>query len=716
MVRSPMYLIRGKKISKQAKKKIPFTYRDLSWLSFNDRVLQEASDESVPLMERIRFLGIFSNNRDEFFRVRVATIKRMVRLGKKGLDLIGQDPVDVLEKIVEFSKDSEEKFEKVYRNILHELEKHNVFIRNEKGLTPEQAKFVKDYFHDEVMPALVPIMLDSTRKFPYLKDKSIYLAIRLVRNGKKSRHSLVEIPTGDISRFLVLPQDGKTKYVMLLDDVIRFCLDEMFYLFDYDRIEAHTIKLTRDAELDIDTDVSQTILEKISRSLKKRKMGQPVRFVYDDEMPDETLEYFSRRVKFIGSDSLIPGGRYHNFKDFMKFPDLGMKELCYPARHPANHPDLPDGVSMFRVIREKDIMLHYPYQSFRHIIDLLREASIDPKVVSISTTLYRAARNSNVMNALINAVKNGKQVTVVVELQARFDEENNIYWANRLQEEGAKVIFGVPGLKVHSKLVLIQRREDRKNVKYVHIGTGNFNEQTAKIYSDKSLLTADPRITSEVEQLFGFFADNLKVGNYKHLMVAPFNMRKKFLQLINTEIENAKKKKKSGITIKMNSLTDPELIRKLYEASAAGVEIKLIIRGICSLVTETEGFSQNIQAVSIVGRYLEHARVFIFCNGGDEKYFISSADWMIRNLNHRSEVAVPIYSKEIQKEMKEVIQFQLKDNTKARILNKRQDNRFRAKTGSSRYVSQDEIFKFFSSQVRKPKIKEKNPVLEIRSN
>jgi polyphosphate kinase len=716
MVRSATYLIRTKKTSKQAKKKIPFSYRDLSWLSFNDRVLQEAADNSVPLMERIRFLGIFSNNRDEFFRVRVATIKRMVRLGKKGLDLIGQDPVDVLEKIVEFSKESEEKFDTVYRTILQELEKHHIFMRNETELTPDQARYVKDYFHDEVMPSLVPIMLDSARKFPYLKDKSIYLAIRLVRDGKKSRYSLVEVPTDSISRFLVLPQEGKNRYVMLLDDVIRFCLHEMFYLFDYNRIEAHTIKLTRDAELDIDTDVSQTILEKISRSLKKRKMGQPVRFVYDTEMPDETLEYFSRRIKFIGSDSLIPGGRYHNFKDFMKFPDLGLKELSYPGRHPVNHPDLPDGVSLFKVIRSKDIMLHYPYQSFRHIIDLLREASIDPKVISIRTTLYRAARNSNVMNALINAVKNGKEVTVVVELQARFDEENNIYWANRLQEEGARVIFGVPGLKVHSKLVLIERREESKNVRYAHIGTGNFNEQTAKVYSDKSLLTSDPRITSEVEQLFTFFSDNLKTGSFRHLLVAPFNMRKKFLQLINTEIENARKKKKSGITIKMNSLTDPELIRKLYEASNAGVPIKLIIRGICSLVTETEGFSQNIEAVSIVGRYLEHARVFIFCNGGEEKYFISSADWMIRNLDHRSEVAVPIYSKEIQKEMRDVIQLQLNDNTKARILNRRQDNRTRAKTGNGRFVSQDEIFKYFSNKEGKPVIKEKKPVLEIRSN
>ncbi|HEV7230221.1 MAG TPA: polyphosphate kinase 1 [Bacteroidia bacterium] len=687
---------------KLAKKKIPFIYRDLSWLSFNDRVLQEAEDPSVPLMERMKFLGIFSNNRDEFFRVRVATIKRMVRLGKKGLDLIGQDPVDLLEKIVEFSKESEEKFERVYTNLLLELEKHNVFIINEKTLNDKHAQFVKDYFHDEVMPFLVPIMLDSTRKFPYLKDKSIYLAIRLSRAGKKPRHSLVEVPADILSRFLVLPQIGKKKYIILLDDVIRFCLDEMFYLFDYTKIEAHTIKLTRDAELDIDNDVSKNILEKISRSLKKRKMGQPVRFVYDAEMPDETLDYFSKRIKFIGSDSLIPGGRYHNFKDFMKFPDLGMKHLTYPQRHASSHRDLPPGASMFGVLKKKDIMLHYPYQSFHHIINLLREASIDPRVVSISATLYRAARNSNVMNALINAVKNGKQVTVVVELQARFDEENNIYWANRLQEEGAKVIYGVPGLKVHSKLVLITRKEGKEIVKYAHVGTGNFNEQTAKIYSDKSLLTADPRIAEEVEKIFHFFGDNITPGTYKHLIVSPFNMRKKFLQLINNEIQNAKKKKRAELVIKMNSLTDPELIRKLYEASAAGVQIKLIIRGICSLVTETEGFSNNIQAVSIVGEYLEHARVFIFYNGGDEKYFISSADWMIRNLNYRSEVAVPIYNKDIQKEMKDVINIQLKDNTKARILNKRQDNRLRAKTGSGKFVSQEQIFKYFSEQAVKP--------------
>jgi polyphosphate kinase len=709
-----MYLTSRKQARKLTKKKIPFTYRDLSWLSFNDRVLQEAEDPRVPLMERIRFLGIFSNNRDEFFRVRVATIKRMVRLGRKGLDLIGQDPVDVLEKIVEFSKVSEEKFEHIYSEILHDLEKHNVFIINEKQLTPAQARCVKDYFHDEVMPTLVPIMLDSARKFPFLKDKSIYLAIKLSRGGKKPRYSLVEVPTDALSRFFVLPLPGRKKYIMLLDDVIRFCLHEMFYIFDYTHIEAHTIKLTRDAELDIDTDVSQSILEKISRSLKKRKVGQPVRFIYDSEMPDETLDYFSKRIKFIGSDSLIPGGRYHNFKDFMKFPDLGRKELSYPSRHAIAHRDLPEGVSMFSVLKKKDIMLHFPYQSFHHIINLLREASIDPKVVSISTTLYRAARNSNVMNALINAVKNGKQVTVVVELQARFDEENNIYWANRLQEEGARVIYGVPGLKVHSKLVLIVRKEDRKAVKYIHIGTGNFNEQTARVYSDKSLLSADPRLTEEVEGIFGFFEDNLKTGTYKHLVVAPFNMRKKFLQLINTEILNAKKKKKASIILKMNSLTDPELIRKLYEASSAGVEIKLIIRGICSLVTEAEGFSDHIQGVSIVGRYLEHARVFIFYNGGDEKYFISSADWMIRNLNHRSEVAVPIYSKDIQKEMRDVINIQLKDNIKARILNKRQDNRFRAKTVQVPFSSQDEIFSYFERQALKPQMKA--PILEVRSN
>jgi polyphosphate kinase len=703
------------KPKKLRKKKTPFIYRDLSWLSFNDRVLQEAEDKTVPLLERIKFLGIFSNNRDEFFRVRVATIKRMVRLGKKGLDLIGQDPVEVLEKIVQLSKESEEKFERVYTDILLELEQNNIFIINEKALTVEQGKFVKDYFHDEVLPTLVPIMLDNSRDFPYLKDKSIYLAIKLSLSGKKPKYSLVEVPTDALSRFLVLPQVGAKKYLILLDDVIRHCLDEMFYLFSYDKIEAHTIKLTRDAELDIDNDVSKSILEKISRSLKKRKVGQPVRFVYDAEMPDETLDYFSRRVKFIGSDSLIPGGRYHNFKDFMNFPSLGLKEQSFAPMHPVNHRDLPQGVSMFNVIRSKDIMLHFPYQSFHHIIDLLREASIDPKVVSISSTLYRAARNSNVMNALINAVKNGKQVTVVVELQARFDEEHNIYWANRLQEEGARVIYGVPGLKVHSKLVLITRKEDKKLVKYAYIGTGNFNEQTSKIYTDKSLLTAERRITDEVEKVFAFFEDNLKTGTYKHLAVSPFNMRKKFLQLINNEILNAKKKKKSGIILKMNSLTDPELIRKLYEASNAGVEIKLIIRGICSLVTETEGFSTNIQAISIVGRYLEHARVFIFSNGGDEKYFISSGDWMIRNLNHRSEVALPIYSKEIQKEIKDIIQIQLADNTKARVLNKRQDNRQRAKTGTVKVVAQDEIVKYFSKALVTPTLKKRRAV-EVRSN
>lgn len=697
------------------KKGLPIINRELSWLSFNERVLQEAEDLTVPLIERIKFLGIFSNNRDEFFRVRVGTLKRMVRLGKKAKATVGEEPAILLNKIQKNVIEKEVKFARIYQSLMKELESHNIFMTNEQKLSPSQGKFVREFFHENVMPSLVPVMLNSSPRFPYLKDKSIYLAIKLMRKEKKTRYALIEVPTAVMPRFVVLPEENGKKYIMILDDVIRYCLSDIFSIFDFDVIEAYTIKLTRDAELDIDADISKSLIEKISKSVKKRKIGQPVRFVYDSEMPPDLLNYLMKQIKVINQDGIIAGGRYHNFKDFMNFPDLGNKDLLYKKIQPLPHPDLKQGVSIFKILRKKDVMLHYPYQSFSMVLTMLREASIDPKVTSISLTLYRAAKNSNVVNTLINAVKNGKQVTVVVELQARFDEENNIYWANKLQEEGAKVIFGVPNIKVHSKLFLINRKENGKMVQYAHVGTGNFNESTAKIYTDKSLLTGDKRITAEVQALFDFYEDNLKITTYKNLLVSPFSMRKRWLQLIEKEIHNAKNGKEAFIILKMNSLTDNEMITKLYQASQAGVQIKLIIRGICSLVTDLPGYSENIQAISIVDRFLEHARVFIFCNGGDEKYFISSADWMTRNLDHRSEVAVPIFNKEIQRQMRDIIEIQLRDNTKARLINRKQDNKYKTGNGKFKVRAQEDIYKYLSQENGSAKIP-KPEVIEIRSN
>ncbi|MGB3948058.1 MAG: polyphosphate kinase 1 [Bacteroidia bacterium] len=682
------------------KKNTVLINRELSWLAFNERVLQEAEDKNVPLVERIKFLGIFSNNRDEFFRVRVATLKRILKYPKKTERYTGENPEVLLNKIQKIVISQQIKFEAIYQKIIRELGKENIFIKDESHLTAVQGAYIKRYFHETVLPAIFPIMIDKTSPFPFLKDKSGYLIIKLGRkdNPKKNKYSLIEIPTDTLSRFVVLPKEKEKTYIILLEDVIRYCLEDVFNNFAHDYIEAYNIKLTRDAEIDIDNDLTKSFVEKISKGLKDRKKGQPVRLVYDSRIAPDILALVMRKIKLGKEDNPIPGGRYHNFKDFISFPNVGRADLVYKKITPLKHPDLPDGQSLkdqpsfFEVLKKKDILLTYPYQTFDHVIDLLREASIDPKVQAIKITLYRVAKNSNIVKALINAVKNGKDVTAVVELRARFDEEANIYWANKLQEEGAKVIYGVPGLKVHSKMFLITRKEGNKIVEYAHIGTGNFNRDTATVYTDHSLLTMDKRITDEVADVFTFYADNLKMGSYKHLLVAPFFMRKELIQLINKEIQHARKNKPASIILKINNLVDPEMIKKLYEASAEGVKIKLIVRGICSLVAGVKGLSDNIEAISIVDKFLEHSRVFIFHNGGDEKYFISSADWMGRNLDARSEVAVPIYSAEIKKQIRNMIDLLWNDNVKARILDSEQKNEYRKNTPKNKHRAQEEIY------------------------
>jgi len=679
------------------KNKVVLINRELSWLAFNERVLQEAEDETVPLIERIKFLGIYSNNRDEFFRVRVATLKRVVKHQKKATEVIGEDPQRLLDKIQKIVVEQQNKFEFTYQVILKELDRNNISIINEKQLNSRQKIFVADYFRERVMPTLFPIMLDNVAPFPYMRDRSGYLIIKLTNKNprKKNIYALLEIPTDSLSRFVVLPKEKERNFIILLDDVIRFNLDHVFSNFEYDYIEAFNIKLTRDAEIDIDNDLSKSFVEKISKGLKERKKGLPVRLVYDSTISPDLLDFIMKKIKFKKDDHPIPGGRYHNFKDFISFPNVGSPDLSYKKMVPLKHPDLKDQPTLFKIIKRKDILITYPYQSFDHLIDLLREASIDPKVKSIKITLYRVAKNSNIVKALINALKNGKQVTAVVELQARFDEEANIYWANKLQEEGAKVIYGVPGLKVHSKMFIISRKENNAYVDYAHIGTGNFNGDTARIYTDHSLLTADKRITEEVEKVFTFYGDNLKTGAYNHLLVSPFFMRKEFVKLINREIKNANQHKEAYIILKLNNLVDIEMIKKLYEASNQGVKIKLIIRGICSLVPGVKGMSENIEAISVVDKFLEHSRLFIFCNGGNEKYFLSSADWMTRNLDHRSEVAVPIYDENIQSHLREIIDTLWSDNMKARILGIKQNNEYRVLKSDVHVRAQDKIYNLF---------------------
>jgi polyphosphate kinase len=684
------------------KKNIPYINREISWLSFNERVLQEAQDPTTPLIERLKFLGIFSNNRDEFYRVRVATIRRLSKLGRKAITIYGEDPKELLTKLQRKVIEQQNLFETIYQSLLKELAKNQVYIINETQLSITQQQYVRDYFEHEVMPSLFPIMVDDSKPFPYMKDKVSYLYIKLKPrlDKQKNRYALIEIPARATSRFVVLPKQGHKHHIILLDDVIRFNASEIFWIFGYNVMEAYNIKLTRDAELDMDNDVSKSMLEKISKSVKARKQGLPVRFVYDAAMPNDMLSYIMKKLGMAKKDNAIPGGRYHNFKDFINFPNLGEKALVYNHPPTLQHPALRDiTITTLKVIKEKDVLLHYPYHTFNHVINLLQEASMDPVVESVKITLYRVADSSKIANALINAVKNGKKVTVLVELQARFDEENNIYWANKLQEEGAQVIYGVPGLKVHSKLFLITTREKGKEINYAYIGTGNFNEKTAKIYTDFGLLTANRQITEDVVKMFDFYANNFRVSKFKHLAVAPFYMRQFFVDLIDQEITHAKQNKPAAITLKMNSLVDKDMIRKLYEANNAGVEITLIVRGACSLVTDLVGYSENIKAFSLVDKYLEHTRIFVFHNLGQEKIFLSSADWMSRNLDSRSEVAVPILDEAIRKQLKDIIAIQLSGNTKLRILDKQQTNQYKkARVGEKKIRVQDAVYSYLQNE------------------
>ena len=677
-----------------------FINREISWLSFNERVLQEAEDPNTPLFERIRFIGIFSNNLDEFFRVRVATVRRMVDFGKDEENLLGNiTPRDLHDKIQEIVIKQQNKVQDIFKNILGELRENNIFLLNENELNHVHGVFVKKYFYDTVLPNLIPIMLNKKNKFPYLRDRSAYLAVKLTKKSDPNNmaYSLIRIPGRSVPRFLVLPKIGKKKFVIMIDDVIRFCLKDLFFYFDFDVYKAYTIKVTRDAELDIDDDISKSFMEKMSSSLKKRKVGKPVRLLYDREIPEDLREFIFKKMKIDPEENAIPGGRYHNHKDFMNFPEIGKKKHYYPKLPPFRHKDLRTSTSVLRVLRRKDIMLHFPYQTFNHFIDFLREAAIDPQVREIGITIYRVASESKVVNALLNAIRNGKIVTVVIELQARFDEEANIYWSNKLQEEGANVINGVPGMKVHSKLAWVKRKENGAYKNYAYIGTGNFHEGTAQIYADNGLLTSDPRLANEVENIFEFFKENYKHFEYKHLIVSPFNMRNFFYKCIDKEVELAKKGEEARMIAKMNSLIDPEMMKKVIEAGKAGVKIQLIIRGVFG-ISMTEELSENVTAISIVDKYLEHSRIFLFGNGGDEKIFISSADWMPRNLNRRIEVACPVYDPQIKNVLKEMLHIQLMDNTKARILDSELLNKYSEGESGKKYRAQEDYYNFIRNK------------------
>lgn len=675
--------------------------RDISWLKFNERVLQEAEDESVPLIERIRFLGIHSNNMDEFFRVRYSFIRRLKLSGveKQDAHLEGYSPGELLRTVSEMVTNQQRRSQEIYDCLQKALKKHDVEIIDERQLTKKQSVFIKEFYKTKISPALTTLMLNQMREFPYMRDKSIFLALRLIK-GKEEQYSLIEVPSSTQGRFIVLPKYGR-QFIIYMDDVLRHNLDSIFHIFKYDRIEAHTVKITRDAELSLDDDVSKSFMEQVQKGLMNRREGDPVRVVYDQQISGQTLGELVKGLGINEFDVLIPGGRYHNKKDLVRFPNVGSSELEHQKLPQVDHPDLDADRSILRVLKKKDVFLFTPYHDFGHVIRLLREAAVDPKVRQIKVTLYRLADESRIISALVNAAKNGKNVTVFIELQARFDEANNIKWTNKLRAEGIKVVSGVPGLKVHSKLTLIRRDEGQeKLVDYCVIGTGNYHEGTAKVYTDYHLLTSDKRIAKEARKVFSFIEAPYKHYKFKHLLVSPNSTRDGLYALIDREIAHAHAGKEAKFWVKLNSVSDHGMIDKLYEASAAGVQIRMVVRGINCMQLENPELSKNIEAISIVDRFLEHTRAFCFYNDGQEEYYISSADWMSRNLNRRVEVTVPIYDPAIQRQLRDHFDILWKDNTKSRKFDTEQSNCYR-KLNGPKIRAQVELHDYVKRQLLK---------------
>ncbi len=669
------------------------------------RVLQEAADPTVPLRERVKFLGIFSNNLDEFFRVRVAALNRMKEFSGKGKLNMHMEtaPEKILNQIQDIVLEQQERFDEIWKNINSEMTKEKIFLVTEKELNKEQQKFVQNYFEEEARANIIPLMIQSIPQFPYLREKSIYLGVVLSRKtaaAEEKKLALIEIPTRVLGRFVILPSPSPDEHhIILLEDVIRFNLKTIFSYFGYDRYRSWVFKVTKDAEIDIDNDLSTTLIEKIEKGLKNRRKGKFVRFVFDKEMDPDLLNFLIKGLSLTKKGNVIPGGRIHNFRHFMEFPDV------FPKKGQRKKPFLPPLLGKSHritdIVLEQDLMLHFPYHSFSPVIDMLREAAIDPDVTSIKITCYRLAPNSKVINALINAVRNGKQVTVMMEFRARFDEEANLEWKERLEEEGVKVIEIIPNMKVHAKLCLIRKKEEKRAIHYGFVSTGNLNEKTATMYSDHCLLTSNRNIMADVNRMFNYM-EKWKNGPgplkaCKTLIPCPIMLRKELYRMINAEIKSVKNKKRGSITLKVNSLSDEELIYKLYEAARAGVVIKLIVRGIFCMFPENKKFKTPVTAISILDEYLEHARVFIFHNHGKEKVYISSADWMVRNMDHRVEATCPVSDMGIRKELKEILDIQLSDNVKARWLDNGLQNRYK-KDQSKKVRSQIEIYQYLNQK------------------
>jgi polyphosphate kinase len=674
-----------------------FTPRELSWLSFNARVLQEAADTSVPLIERLRYLGIYSNNSDEFFRVRVAEVRRLISVSTGPSKQQSKELLAAIQKrVVQLQRD----FDRIYSEIIAELAARRIYLINEKQLDPGQAEFVQAYFTSTVLPELEPILLRDNTAIPPLNDETLYLAVD-VKSGGQYYYAVVGVPTDRLDRFVEIPRRKIKggKVFIVLDNIIRACLPQIFRgVVPVDSAEAYCFKFSRDAELEIDTGILHSLIDKMATSLKQRRKADAVRMVYDQKMPQRLLDYISARFGFGKYDSLIAGGRYHNSKDFMGFPNVGPKNLEFKPLPTIRIARLDEQGSIFDAVREQDVFLYYPYHPFDYVIDLLKTAALDPDVTDIKICLYRVAKNSRVIDALVNAVQNGKRVLAVVELAARFDEAANINWAQQLTENGINVIFGIPGLKVHSKLVLIERKEGNTTRFYSHIGTGNFNEKTARVYTDFTLITYDQNVGRDVFSVFDFLQYTYKRPDYRLLLVSPHSSRSGLMALIDQEIANARGGYRASMTLKCNNLVDKELVTRLYEASQAGVEIKLIVRGMCSLLPGVKGISENIQAISIVDRYLEHPRAYVFYNRGQPRYLIGSADLMTRNLDYRVEVLCPIFDEDAQRVIQDVLDQQWNDNVKARVLDQNQANEYvKSRKKVVRIRSQETIHRYLST-------------------
>lgn len=676
--------------------------KEISWLSFNERVLQEAEDKDVPVIERARFLGIFSSNFDEFYKVRFADVKRRIIIDEEHVRDSGAK--SLLSKIQKRADKLHHRFDEVYREVMVDLARRHIFLVNEDQLDDYQHNWLKNYFKKNILPFISPILLDNVHEnlLDFLEDEFAYLMVGMNKKDKTS-YALIEIPTEDVPRFIVLPEKkGKRrKTLILLDNIIRLFLDDIFKAhFSYESIECYSMKMTRDAEYDLGNEIEQSLLDNMSSSLKQRLTALPVRFTYEESMPKKMLNNIKKALQLSDLDSIAQSGRYQNFSDFISFPNVGPKYLENAPITPLHNHDFERYQSAFKAIKANDILLYYPYYSFNHITEWLRQAAYDPKVRSIKINIYRVAKNSRIIKAMIDAANNGKEVTVIVELQARFDEEANIKWAHRLTDAGVKVLFGVPGLKIHSKLCLVSRLEGENTVRYAHIGTGNFNEKTANIYTDFALLTANQEIASEVRKVFNYIENPYRPAEFEHLLVSPKNARSALYEMINREIKHAGSGKKAAITAKVNNLVDTGLIKCLYRASQAGVKVRLIVRGMCSLVPGVKGVSDNIEIISVVDRFLEHPRTFVFENNGNKDTFISSADWMTRNIDNRIEVGCPVYDANLKKLIISLLDIQFKDRMKARVIDEAMSNRYVPRGNKKKIRSQMEMYDFLKKLER----------------